>query len=54
MLQTLTAMSRGGQPAEGVAGRGVSRDAGAALDGDFTIALADDGNTHRVRIVLGR
>jgi cyclic beta-1,2-glucan synthetase len=26
---------------------------GAALGGDFTIALADDGNTHRVRIVLG-
>ena len=26
---------------------------GVALGGDFTIALADDGNTHRVRIVLG-
>jgi len=26
---------------------------GVALGGDFVIALADDGNTHRVRIVLG-
>ena len=26
---------------------------GVALGGDFAIALADDGNTHRVRIVLG-
>jgi cyclic beta-1,2-glucan synthetase len=26
---------------------------GVVLDGDATIALADDGNTHRVRIVLG-
>jgi cyclic beta-1,2-glucan synthetase len=39
--------------------RGVSRGVaavetdGVALDGDFGIELADDGNTHRVRIVLG-
>jgi len=26
---------------------------GVALGRDITIALADDGNTHRVRIVLG-
>jgi cyclic beta-1,2-glucan synthetase len=26
---------------------------GVALGRDVTIALADDGNTHRVRIVLG-
>jgi len=26
---------------------------GVALGSDVTIALADDGNTHRVRIVLG-
>jgi cyclic beta-1,2-glucan synthetase len=26
---------------------------GVAHGGDFVIALADDGNTHRVRIVLG-
>jgi cyclic beta-1,2-glucan synthetase len=26
---------------------------GEALGGDFVITLADDGNTHRVRIVLG-
>jgi len=39
--------------------RGVSRGVssvevdGAALDGDFSIGLADDRKTHRVRIVLG-
>jgi cyclic beta-1,2-glucan synthetase len=37
------------------ASRGVSSAEvdGVSLDGDLTIGLADDGNTHRVRIVLG-
>jgi cyclic beta-1,2-glucan synthetase len=26
---------------------------GVALDGEFGVELVDDGNTHRVRVVLG-